>query len=100
MKLSVLVVNANSILISLILGAVVLIFKVGLSKLFSNDSDVIEAVKNLAPLLALSILLNGIQPILSGKLSYTLMLGLVCGISNKEYRINNKMLKYDVFLVD
>lgn len=67
-KFSVLVVNATSILMSLFFGTIVLVFKVGLSKLFSTDSEVVEAVKDLAPLLALSVLLNGIQPILSGKL--------------------------------
>ncbi|KAI9176356.1 hypothetical protein LWI28_001781 [Acer negundo] len=65
-KFSVIVVNANSILISIVFGAIVLIFKVGLSKLFTTDSEVIEAVTNLAPLLAISVFLNGIQPILSG----------------------------------
>ncbi|TXG55000.1 hypothetical protein EZV62_020256 [Acer yangbiense] len=65
-KFSVIVVNANSILISIIFSAIVLIFKVGLSKLFTSDAEVIEAVTNLAPLLAISIFLNGIQPILSG----------------------------------
>ncbi|KAK2665929.1 hypothetical protein Ddye_004503 [Dipteronia dyeriana] len=47
-------------------SAIVLIFKVGLSKLFTSDVEVIESVTNLAPLLAISVFLNGIQPILSG----------------------------------
>ncbi|KAK2372648.1 MATE efflux family protein [Trifolium repens] len=37
-----------------------------LSKLFTTDSVVLEAVSKLTPLLAISVLLNGIQPILSG----------------------------------
>ncbi|KAJ9686018.1 hypothetical protein PVL29_015077 [Vitis rotundifolia] len=65
-KFSVLVVNANSIIISIFFSAIVLIFKVGLSKLFTSDTEVIEAVSNLTPLLAISVFLNGIQPILSG----------------------------------
>ncbi|KAK4845890.1 hypothetical protein QYF36_010341 [Acer negundo] len=65
-KFSVIVVNANSILISIVFSAIVLIFKVGLSKLFTSDAEVIEAATNLAPLLAISVFLNGIQPILSG----------------------------------
>ncbi|RVW85931.1 Protein detoxification 41 [Vitis vinifera] len=65
-KLSVLVVNTNSIIISIFFSAIILIFKVGLSKLFTNDAEVIEAVSNLTPLLAISVFLNGIQPILSG----------------------------------
>ncbi|WJX60743.1 Protein DETOXIFICATION 41 [Trifolium repens] len=35
-------------------------------KLFTTDSVVLEAVSKLTPLLAISVLLNGIQPILSG----------------------------------
>ncbi|KAK9924177.1 hypothetical protein M0R45_032560 [Rubus argutus] len=65
-KFSVFVVNGTSILISIVFSAIVLIFKVGLSKLFSSDADVIEAVSDLTPLLAISVFLNGIQPILSG----------------------------------
>ncbi|GAB4842845.1 Protein DETOXIFICATION 41 [Ancistrocladus abbreviatus] len=65
-KFSVLVVNGTSVLISIVFSAIVLIFRVGLSKLFTSDSEVIEAVSNLTPLLAISVFLNGIQPILSG----------------------------------
>ena len=66
-KFSVLVVNGTSILISIFFSAIVLIFRVELSKLFTSDSQVIEAVSGLTPLLAISVFLNGIQPILSGK---------------------------------
>lgn len=66
-KFSVVVVTATSVVISIIFSAIVLIFKVELSKLFTSDSEVIEAVSNLTPLLAISVFLNGIQPILSGK---------------------------------
>nr|QBM10920.1 multidrug and toxic compound extrusion protein [Fagopyrum tataricum] len=65
-KFSVLVVSGTSILISIVFSAIVLIFKTGLSKLFTSDSEVIAAVANLTPLLAISVFLNGIQPILSG----------------------------------
>ncbi|GLT26268.1 hypothetical protein SLA2020_013500 [Shorea laevis] len=65
-KFSVLVVNATSIIISIFFSAIVLIFKVELSKAFTSDAEVIEAVSNLTPLLAISVFLNGIQPILSG----------------------------------
>lgn len=68
-KFSVLVVNGTSIVISIIFSAIVLIFRVGLSKLFTTDTEVIEAVSSLTPLLAISVFLNGIQPILSGKIS-------------------------------
>ncbi|KAJ1388016.1 Multi antimicrobial extrusion protein [Sesbania bispinosa] len=65
-KFSVFVVNGTSILLSIVFSAFVLIFRVPLSKLFTSDSEVIDAVSDLTPLLAISILLNGIQPILSG----------------------------------
>ncbi|AET00062.2 MATE efflux family protein [Medicago truncatula] len=51
-KFSVFVVNGNSMLISVIFAAIILILRV--------------AVSDLTPLLAISVLLNGIQPILSG----------------------------------
>ncbi|KAJ8446770.1 hypothetical protein Cgig2_000781 [Carnegiea gigantea] len=65
-KFSVVVVNGTSILISIVFSAIVLIFGVGLSKAFTSDSEVIAAVSHLTPLLAISVFLNGIQPILSG----------------------------------
>ncbi|PNY04429.1 protein TRANPARENT TESTA 12-like [Trifolium pratense] len=65
-KLSVFVVNGNSIIISVVLSAIIMIFRVALSELFTSDSLVLEAVSDLTPLLAISVLLNGIQPILSG----------------------------------
>ncbi|KAH9791298.1 protein DETOXIFICATION 41 [Citrus sinensis] len=46
--------------------AVVLIFRADLSKPFASDSEVVQAVSNLIPSLAISVFLNGIQPILSG----------------------------------
>ncbi|KMZ69425.1 MATE efflux family protein [Zostera marina] len=65
-KLSVFVVVSWSLIISIILSGIVLIFKVLLSKLYTSSEEVIQAVKDLTPLLAFSIFLNGIQPILSG----------------------------------
>ncbi|XWS44441.1 hypothetical protein CRYUN_Cryun15aG0044800 [Craigia yunnanensis] len=65
-KFSVFVVNGTSILISIVFSVIVLIFRVGLSKAFTSDSEVIEAVSDMTPLLAISVFLNGIQPILSG----------------------------------
>ncbi|KAH7533686.1 hypothetical protein FEM48_Zijuj04G0157800 [Ziziphus jujuba var. spinosa] len=65
-KFSVLVVNGTSILMSTVFSAIIFIFKVGLSRLFITDDEVVEAISNLTPLLAISVFLNGIQPILSG----------------------------------
>ncbi|KAI4381220.1 hypothetical protein MLD38_007315 [Melastoma candidum] len=65
-KLSVVVVNATGILITVVLCVIILIFQVGLSELFTSDAEVIEAVLDLIPLLTISVFLNAIQPILSG----------------------------------
>uniref|UniRef100_A0A7N0TYL7 Multidrug and toxic compound extrusion protein n=1 Tax=Kalanchoe fedtschenkoi TaxID=63787 RepID=A0A7N0TYL7_KALFE len=65
-KLSVFVVSGTSLLISISFSAIVLILKTGLSNLFTSDSEVIHAASNLTPLLAISVFLNGLQPILSG----------------------------------
>ncbi|KAF7833392.1 protein DETOXIFICATION 41-like [Senna tora] len=65
-KFSVYVVNGTGIIVSIIFSAIVLIFRVGLSELFTSDSAVIEDVSNLCRLLAISVFLNGVQPILSG----------------------------------
>lgn len=65
-KFSVVVVTTTSVIISVIFSAIVLIFKTGLSQLFTTDSEVMAAVSDLTPLLAISVFLNGIQPILSG----------------------------------
>ncbi|GFZ13086.1 MATE efflux family protein [Actinidia rufa] len=65
-RFSMFVVIMMSILISIFFTAIVVIFKVGLSRLFTSDIEVIEAVSNLTPLLAISVFLNGVQPILSG----------------------------------
>ncbi|KAL5731710.1 Protein DETOXIFICATION 41 [Ranunculus cassubicifolius] len=65
-KFSVIVVNGTSIIISLVFSVFVLIFRTALSKAFTTTEAVIEAVSELTPLLAISVFLNGIQPILSG----------------------------------
>ncbi|XP_021274275.1 protein DETOXIFICATION 41-like [Herrania umbratica] len=65
-KFSVIVVNATSISISVVFTAIILIFRVALSRAFTSDAEVIKAVSNLTPLLAISVFLNGVQPILSG----------------------------------
>lgn len=66
-KFSVLVVCSTSILISIVFSAIVLIFRTELSKLFTTHSEVVQGVSDLTLLLAISVFLNGIQPILSGK---------------------------------
>lgn len=60
------VVVTTCVLISFIISALVMILRVLLSELYTSSEDVIEEVSNLTPLLAVSIFLNGIQPVLSG----------------------------------
>ncbi|KAF6158994.1 hypothetical protein GIB67_042075 [Kingdonia uniflora] len=63
-KLSAMVVTGRSVLISLIFSAFVLIFCTSLSKAYTSVYTVIEAITTLTSLLAISVFLNGIQPIL------------------------------------
>ncbi|XP_011620816.1 protein DETOXIFICATION 41-like [Amborella trichopoda] len=65
-KFSVVVVTTTCFIISLILSIAVLVLKRPLSLAFTSSDEVIEAVQTMTPLLALSVLLNGTQPILSG----------------------------------
>lgn len=86
-KFSVIVVNMTTILISVVFSAIVLVFRVGLSELFTSDEEVIEAVSNLTPLLAISVFLNGVQPILSGVAIGSGWQGLVAYVNLTTYYI-------------
>lgn len=63
---AVLVVTLSSFLISVICAIIVLALRHVISYAFTDGETVAEAVSELTPLLAISILLNGIQPVLSG----------------------------------
>ncbi|KAL9322572.1 hypothetical protein ACSQ67_010625 [Phaseolus vulgaris] len=63
---SVVVVTAVSFMISVIAAVAVLVFRDVISYAFTEGEVVAAAVSDLCPLLALSIVLNGIQPVLSG----------------------------------
>ncbi|KAK1325990.1 Protein TRANSPARENT TESTA 12 [Acorus calamus] len=65
-RFAVIVVVSTCIVISIILSGIVLLFREPLSKLYTSSQDVIDMVVKLMPLLAISVFLNGIQPILSG----------------------------------
>jgi MatE len=73
-RFAVIVVVTTSIIISTIISVLVLILKTPLSKLYTSSTIVIAAVANLTPLLSISILLNGVQPILSGMLHFPFFL--------------------------
>lgn len=57
---------ATTVAISVVVSALVLILRTPLSELYTSSSEVISLVVQLTPLLAISIFLNGVQPILSG----------------------------------
>ena len=69
-KLSTVIMNGISVLISIVFCLIILIFRVGLINLYSTDSVVIEAASSMFPLLAVSIFINGIHFTLIGNDSY------------------------------
>ena len=67
-KFSIVIVVINSLLIGVTLFVVFLLFRGNIAYFFTESPEVAAAVADLSPLLAFSILLNSIQPVLSGKL--------------------------------
>jgi len=65
-RFSVVVVVITCFIISVILAAAVMLLKKELAMLFTSSTVVMSAVYALIPLLAISVILNGTQPILSG----------------------------------
>ena len=66
-KFSVVVVVVSSFLLGVVLSAILLIFRQQYPSLFSNSDEVKSLVYELTPLLAFCIVLNTIQPALSGE---------------------------------
>ena len=56
----------TSFSIGFVLFVLFLLFRGGLAYIFTDSQAVAEAVGDLSPLLAFSILLNSVQPVLSG----------------------------------
>lgn len=67
-KFSVTVIVLTSFTIGFFLFIFFLFFRERLAYIFTSNKDVASAVGDLSPLLAVSILLNSVQPVLSGKL--------------------------------
>ncbi|KAK7250606.1 hypothetical protein RIF29_33139 [Crotalaria pallida] len=65
-KFSLVVAVITSFLIGLLLSVVLIIFRGKYPALFSNDSVVKKLVSDLTPMLALCIIINNVQPVLSG----------------------------------
>ncbi|KAJ6706835.1 MULTIDRUG RESISTANCE PROTEIN [Salix viminalis] len=63
---SVLVVTSCSFIISVVAAIVVMIVRDSISYIFTEGEVVAEAVSDLSPFLAATLVLNGIQPVLSG----------------------------------
>jgi MATE family multidrug resistance protein len=65
-KFAILNVVATSFTIGVVLFVFFLFFRGKLSYIFTESEEVAAAVADLSPLLAFSILLNSVQPVLSG----------------------------------
>lgn len=65
-KFSIMVVAATSLSIGFVLFIAFLFFRGVVSYVFTDSFAVSRAVAHLSPLLAFSILLNSVQPVLSG----------------------------------
>lgn len=63
---SVLIVTLSSTVVAVICATIVLVFRHLISYIFTSGTTVSDAVAELSPYLAVSIVLNGIQPVLSG----------------------------------
>lgn len=63
---SVVIVTMVSLAIAVLFAILVLVFRHVISYIFTSGTTVANAVSELAPFLAVSIILNGIQPVLSG----------------------------------
>lgn len=66
-KFSIWVTVLTSLGIGFVLFIFFLFFRGRLAYIFTDSLPVAKAVANLSPLLAFSILLNSVQPVLSGK---------------------------------
>ncbi|XP_054823286.1 protein DETOXIFICATION 29-like [Prosopis cineraria] len=65
-KFSLLVAVMTSLMLGIVLALILIIFRNEYPSLFSSDKEVQEAVKNLTPMLAFCIVINNVQPVLSG----------------------------------
>lgn len=68
MKFAILVIVLTSTAIGLVMFLFFLFLRENLAYVFTESSYVAKAVAHLSPLLAFSLLLNSIQPVLSGEL--------------------------------
>ncbi|XP_010528103.1 PREDICTED: protein DETOXIFICATION 29-like [Tarenaya hassleriana] len=65
-KFSLVVAVISSTMVGILISAVLLLFRQQYPVLFTEDEDVRVVVRDLTPMLALSIVINNVQPVLSG----------------------------------
>jgi MATE family multidrug resistance protein len=65
-KFAVKVVTSISVCLGVVFWILCLVFGRKIGYLFTSDEEVAEAVSDLSILLSLSVLLNSVQPVLSG----------------------------------
>ena len=73
-KFATIVSVVESTVIGLVFCALIMILHSKIAYIFSSSTDVLQAVDGLAFLLAITILLNSVQPVLSGNYSFTFSL--------------------------
>ena len=71
-KFSLGVAVASSFLIGLVISLILIIARNNYPSLFSSDTDVEALVKELTPILALCIVINNVQPVLSGTYDFNI----------------------------
>jgi hypothetical protein len=72
-KFSVEIILSTSIIIGVLIWVLCLIFGKEISRFLTSDEEVAETVSSLAVLLAFSILLNSVQPVLTGKFFFLIL---------------------------
>ncbi len=70
---SVVIVNVISFIIAVIEAVVVLALRHVISYAFTSGETVADAVSDLCPFLVVTLILNGVQPVLSGNISSTFL---------------------------
>jgi len=87
-KFATVVSVVNTVLVGFIFWLVIVFFNKNLALIFTSSSLVIQMVNDLATLLAFTVLLNCIQPVLSGERVY-----------NTPYSISNQLeFQFDIVL--
>lgn len=94
-KFAILMTVLTSFSIGFVLFVFFLVFKENAAYFFTNSKEVAEAVARLSPLLAISLLLNSVQPVLSGELPSASLLCIYTTISAITRK--KKDIKKDLF---